>query len=204
MKKRLLSAGAALAVVLSATPAQAQIDQELGDVILVGFDFCPHNFAEANGALMSINEYPALFALLGTQYGGDGRTSFALPDLRGRIPVHVGTGEGLSTIIPGQRTGAEQVTLGVSNLPPHSHALKATDQGNNETDPQNSSFSILTGNNQRAYTSSPNTAMTEGIIGTTGGRWNNEGYDAAPVAVSSPTLPMLYCVAITGTYPSRN
>ena len=196
MKKQLLSAGAALAAVLSATPAQAQIDQELGDVILVGFNFCPRDFAQANGQMLSIASNAALFALMGTTYGGDGRTSFALPDLRGRIPVHVGTGEGLSTIIPGQRTGAEEVTLGLANLPPHSHNLKATDQGNDETNPQNSSFSTLTGQNQVAYTSTANTTMADDIVGTTGG--------TVPVAVSSPTLSLRYCVALKGTFPSRN
>ena len=196
MKKRLLSAGAALAAALSATPAQAQIDQQLGDVIMVGFTYCPQGWAEASGGLLSIASYSALFSLMGPTYGGDGTTTFALPDLRGRIPVHAGTGPGLSTINRGQKTGDEEVTLGIANLPPHNHLLLATDAGNDTTDPDGNSFTRLTGANQVGYASPTNTTMDTDIVGTTGG--------AVPLKVTSPTTTLRYCVALTGNFPSRN
>lgn len=197
MKKRLFSVGAALAIVLSAASAQAQIGQQLGDVILVGYKYCPQGWAEADGQMLSTASYPALFALMATTYGGDGVTTFALPDLRGRIPVHVGAGPGLTNVNQGQQTGAEEVTLGIDNLPPHTHLLLATDQANDSTDPKGHSFSMLTGQNQVAYkTTSSITAMDDDIVGTTGG--------TVPVPLFSPVTALRYCVALTGSFPTRN
>ena len=95
----------------------------MGEIIMFGGNFAPRGWAFCNGQLLSINQYQALFSLLGTTYGGDGRTTFALPDLRSRAPVHAGTGPGLSTRKLGQRSGTEYNTLTQNNLAPHTHMI---------------------------------------------------------------------------------
>jgi microcystin-dependent protein len=98
----------------------------IGQIMLVGFNYCPRGWAEANGALLPIAQNTALFSLLGTTYSGDGRTTFGLPDLRGRVPIGDGTGAGLSPYQLGQKGGVESVTLTSSQLPPHAHSITAT------------------------------------------------------------------------------
>ena len=97
-----------------------------GEIKMFAGNFAPRSYAFCDGQLLPISQNSALFALLGTTYGGDGRTDFALPDLRGRIPVHTGQGPGLTNVPQGQKAGAERVTLGVSELPTHVHALRAS------------------------------------------------------------------------------
>src|SRR5262244_2437427 len=96
-------------------------DPFLGQVIAVGFNFAPVNWALCNGQLLNISQNDALFNLLGTTFGGDGVNTFGLPDLRGRVPVNQGTGQGLGTYVMGQVGGSESVTLIASNLPQHTH-----------------------------------------------------------------------------------
>ena len=98
----------------------------LGQIQPVGFNFPPRGWALCDGQLLPINSYQALFSLLGTTFGGDGRTTFGLPDLRGRSIVHVGQGPGLSHITWGEKSGRENVTLTVNNMPAHHHAVTAT------------------------------------------------------------------------------
>jgi microcystin-dependent protein len=95
----------------------------LGTIGIFGFNFAPRGWAQCSGQLLPIAQNTALFSLLGTIYGGDGRTTFALPDLRGRVPVNYGQGAGLSSYQIGQRGGVEQITLGIQNLPSHSHTI---------------------------------------------------------------------------------
>ena len=103
----------------------------LGDVRMFGGNFAPRTWAFCDGRLLSISQNSALYSLLGTTYGGDGITTFALPDLRGRVPVGQGQAPGLSNYVMGQRAGTEQVTLLMSNLPSHNHGLFATQQDAN-------------------------------------------------------------------------
>ena len=105
-----------------ATPAAAQ-DPFIGEIRWVGFNFAPRGWAECNGQLMAISQNTALFSLLGTTYGGNGTTTFALPDMRGRVMVHTGMGPGLSNRDMGEVGGAEVHTLSVNELPAHDHAL---------------------------------------------------------------------------------
>ena len=98
-------------------------DPYIGEICLFGGNFAPCDWAFCDGQLLSISQYSALFAILGTAYGGDGRTTFALPDLRGRVPIHPGTGPGLDTYYRGQRIGAEEVALTVGQLPCHTHGV---------------------------------------------------------------------------------
>src|SRR6266568_7692053 len=95
----------------------------LGQVQPYGFGFAPRNWALCNGQILSIAQNTALFALLGTMYGGNGQTTFALPDLRGRVPIHMGQGPGLSSYVEGQVGGTENVTLLADQLPPHGHTV---------------------------------------------------------------------------------
>lgn len=99
----------------------AGVEPFLGEIYLFGGNFAPRGYAFCDGQLLSINQNPALFAILGTTYGGDGRTTFALPDLRGRVPIGPGTGPGLTTVQLGEKFGVEAVSLGVAQLPGHVH-----------------------------------------------------------------------------------
>jgi len=189
----------------------------VGEVCLFAFNFCPQGYMAANGQLLSINEYQVLYELLGTTYGGDCKTTFALPDLRGRTPVDVGQGVGLSTIDLGQEGGAEQVTLNVSQLPSHSHSattavkVTATLMGTNsvadESAPGGNVLATTQNANDDVYSiasadvamgkSSIKTAATASTkVGSTGGN--------QPIDIRSPFLGMTYCIAFQGIFPSRN
>src|SRR5213080_463015 len=95
----------------------------LAELMIVSFNFAPQGWTLCNGQLLPINQNQALFSLLGTTYGGNGQTTFALPDLRGRVPVHMGQGPGLSSYVEGQVGGTENVTLLANQLPPHGHTV---------------------------------------------------------------------------------
>lgn len=196
--KTLLTCAAALAASASlGSAAQAQqIEAYLGDVILVGYDFCPRDWASAEGQLLPISQYTALFSLVGTTYGGDGQTSFGLPDLRGRYPVHHGQGDGLTNFVWGQQIGADRTTLTAQNLPPHTHAMRGNDAGNDVVNPGGAAFTTLTGQGQIAFSSPADTALDSDTVGVTGG--------GAAMNVHAPSLGMRYCVALAGMYPQRN
>ena len=107
LTKLMMSAALVAAGLSVSMPAQAGNDVFIGEVSLVGFNFCPRGTMEADGKLLQISKHQALFSLYGTMYGGDGRTTFALPDLRGRTVIHEGQGAGLSSYLQGQRGGME-------------------------------------------------------------------------------------------------
>jgi len=112
---------AAALMVTGGAAAQAQ-EKYLGEIMLVGYNFCPGSTTEANGQLIAISQNSALFSLYGTTYGGDGQTTFALPDLRGRVPVQTGQGPGLSNYPLGAAGGTESRALSVAQMPAHAHA----------------------------------------------------------------------------------
>ena len=126
-KKLALSATVALSTLSAGTQAQA-FEPFLGEVRTFGFNFCPRGWAAADGQLLPISQYSALFALFGTIYGGDGRTTFALPDLRGRFVMHQGTGPGLSPRTIGEKRGVETVTLTTPQIPSHAHDVLVGDE----------------------------------------------------------------------------
>src|SRR4051812_40404269 len=99
------------------------VEPFLAEIDLFSFNFAPKGWAQCNGQLLPINQNQALFSLLGTTYGGNGQTNFALPDLRGRLPVGFGQGPGLSNYVQGDRSGVETVTVGPNELPAHTHAV---------------------------------------------------------------------------------
>lgn len=170
----------------------------LGQIILFAGNFAPRGWALCEGQLLSINQYSALFSILGTAYGGDGRTTFGLPDLRGRSPLQPGRGPGLSNITRGQKGGEETVTLTTSQIPAHNHSalLNATAPIPRGTDSDTPVGSYVAQGG--VYSTSKNTTMaTDAIaVGNTGG---NMPHDNRP-----PYLGVNYIIALQGVYPSRS
>src|SRR5579871_6110761 len=109
----------------------------VGEIRLVGFNFAPVGWALCNGQLLPISQNPTLFQLIGTTYGGDGQSTFALPQLQGRVPIHQGQGSGLSSYVLGQLSGSETVTLTTQQIPAHNHPLLAVPYGTVTSDPTN-------------------------------------------------------------------
>jgi len=169
----------------------------LAQIILFGGNFAPRGWAFCNGQILQISQNSALFSLLGTTYGGDGRTTFGLPDLRGRAPIHFGTGPGLSPHNLGTRGGSETNTLSIENLPPHTHSarIKASTDAGEETNPAGN---YLGEGADDLYVSSEGTLMGENSVevGSTGG--------GVPVNNRSPYLALNYIIALQGIFPSRS
>ncbi|HYL66704.1 MAG TPA: tail fiber protein [Nitrosopumilaceae archaeon] len=167
----------------------------VGEMCFVGFNFAPQGYAFCNGQLLAISQNTALFSLLGTTYGGNGITTFALPDMQGRVPVGFGQGNGLSPINLGQTGGEETHTLTVSQLPAHSPTLYASTAQANTNDPTGhvlarawpQMYSTLTNNMV------PMNAASSGIIG------GNQ-----PFNVRDPYLGVNCIIALNGIFPSRN
>ncbi|GAB1309574.1 tail fiber protein [Urechidicola sp. KH5] len=168
----------------------------LGEIKMFAGNFAPRGWALCNGQLLPISQYSALFSILGTTYGGDGRTTFALPDLRGRAPIHSGTGPGLMTKTLGQKGGQENVMLTIANLPSHTHDVRAVAEEGDSSLPKGKLLgSTQTGND--AYSNySPNATMNKAMISNTGG--------GQQVNNMQPYLTVNYIIALQGIYPSRN
>jgi microcystin-dependent protein len=170
-------------------------DPFLGQVIMFGGNFAPRGWAFCEGQLLSIAQNSALFSILGTTYGGDGRTTFALPDLRGRVPMGSGNGPGLTPRKLGTKTGSETNTLTVGQMPAHSHAVAA--QVNNDsaatTDPANHFLAPA-----ESYATAGTAGANLGGVtcGNTGGN--------QPVNNIQPVLVINYIIALVGIFPSRN
>lgn len=165
----------------------------LGMIALFPYNFAPRGWAACEGQLLSIAQNTALFSLLGTTYGGDGRTTFALPDLRGRSPISQGNGPGLSPVQLGQVGGQESVTLQVNQLPAHNHTLAATNAPDNSSPVGN-----VPGNagNDIYGPVSPGQFQATTAVGLTGGN--------QAVPVRNPFLALQWCIALEGIFPSRN
>ncbi len=166
----------------------------IGQIQIFGFNFAPRGWALCDGQLLPISQYSALFSLLGTAFGGDGRTTFALPDLRGRVPVHVGNGPGLSPIRWGDKSGAESMTLTVVNLPSHSHALVGTNATADQAQPGGNALAQSSEDQYAA--AAPGDAMRAGSVGSAGG---NQAFN-----IRNPFVGIYYSIALQGIYPSRN
>ncbi|NKI31948.1 phage tail protein [Croceivirga thetidis] len=173
------------------------VDPLLGQLMTVGFNFAPRGWARCEGQLLAIAQYSALFSLLGTTYGGDGRTSFGLPDLRGRSIIGVGSGPGLGTIQWGEKNGVEDVTLTIQNLPPHNHAIAipVSDETGEESDPTSNVIASRTD----GFKSTPNTTLNGNAAATTA----NTGGGVA-INIRNPYLGMYTCIALQGIFPSRS
>jgi microcystin-dependent protein len=178
-------------------------DQFLGEIRLVGFNFAPVGWALCNGQIMAIGQNTALFSLLGTFYGGDGRSTFGLPNLQGMAAVNQGNGAGLSPYQIGQTGGAAQVTLATGNLPAHGHTLPvSTATGTANVSPGPSSFlaaSAARGGTPLYATPAEQTAMPatmlSGAVGLAGGGGSHNNLP--------PYLVLNYIISLTGIFPSR-
>lgn len=175
----------------------------MGEIRLVGFTFAPVNWGLCNGQLLAIAEYEALYTLLGTTYGGDGQTTFALPDMRGRVVPGTGQGPGLSNYVPGQLGGTENVTLITNNLPAHTHAIAsavvaATTLGTGQNPPAANSYpgvasGVLYGPATGTDTLGPGSVSGNAL--PTGG--------SQPHANLQPLLALNYIMALQGIYPRQ-
>ena len=186
----------------------------IGMIILVGFNFAPRGWALCNGQLLPINQNTALFSLLGTQYGGNGQTTFALPDLRGRVPNGMGQGPGLSNFTIGQVGGVEAVTLAVNQMPTHTHVitpggLAATSKvknaaGNRQTPVGNVPAIEAAGVTATYSDQVPDASMGAGAIAISGNPTAATAGGSQPFENLQPYLTMNYCIALVGIFPSRN
>ena len=177
----------------------------LAEIRIFGFNFAPCGWATCDGQLLAISSNSALFSLLGTTYGGDGRTTFALPDLRSRSPMHQGNGPGLSSRTMGQRTGSELNTLTVNMLPAHNHTVTATAKcvggAGNSNVADGNVWSKDAGVASATYSSnSPDTDMDAAAIAATSA--NTGSGNSFPLV--HPVLVINYCIALQGVFPSRN
>jgi microcystin-dependent protein len=171
----------------------------LGEISMAGFSYAPNGYALCDGQLMSISQNTALFSLLGTTYGGDGQTNFALPDLRGRVPLGQGTGPGLSTRPLGETGGTEGVTLTTGQLPSHTHALNVSSNGGNATTPVNNFLAPDAIGGSAPFetgATGSNAAMAGAAIGNTGSSQSHSNVQ--------PFLCLSFYIALQGIYPSQN
>ena len=183
----------------------------IGQIQPFGFNFAPRGWALCDGQLLPISQNTALFSLLGTTYGGDGKTTFALPDLRGRLPMHQGRGPGLSTRKIGQKGGSETVTLNVAQMPAHDHSGTGTvtgkvqaNSGAGDTDnPAGNTLATLSRTNQYS-TAGPNTAMHSDTVTGTGNFTTSTAGGSQPHNNMQPYLVINWCIALVGLFPSRS
>lgn len=179
----------------------------IGEIKLLGFNFAPKSYQTCQGQILSIAQNTALFSLLGTTYGGNGQTTFALPDLQGRMPIGQGNGSGLSSHTIGERSGSESVTLLTANMPAHIHTLNAVSVKmpvNNTISDIGEPAGAFPGKNDSnqvyAENASPNTFMAPATVGGTTDI-TGSGY---PFSIMNPYLVINYSIALYGIYPSRN
>jgi microcystin-dependent protein len=171
------------------------VDPFVAEIRIFGFNFAPKGWATCDGQVMPISQNTALFALLGTTYGGDGKTTFALPALGRSAPMHAGQGQGLSDRIVGEVGGSETITLLVSEIPSHNHALKASpDPGDNTVPGQTTSLAGSIGGNIYGNSSSGKTMAPEVLTPLVAG---------APHNNMQPYLALNFCIALQGVFPPR-
>lgn len=162
----------------------------LSEVRIFSFSFAPRSWAECNGQLLPINQNQALFSLLGTTYGGDGRVNFALPDLRARTPIHVGAGHTL-----GERAGEQAHTLSINELPAHSHPVNVTTGTANEQYATASTY-WAAGAPAAGFHQNSNATMDAATVLPVGGSQAHLNMQ--------PFLTLNFCIALQGIFPSRN
>ncbi|WP_346857049.1 tail fiber protein [uncultured Draconibacterium sp.] len=179
------------------------MDPFIGQIVMFGGNFAPRGWAFCDGQLLSIAQNTALFSILGTTYGGDGRTTFGLPDLRGRVPMHPGNGPGLSSRRLGEKGGVENVTLTTAQLPSHSHTGTGTVQSASgqpdESNPAGMVPASLT-NGAEGYAETPNGNMkANGVDLTIANNGGNQSHTNV-----QPFQCVNYIIALVGIYPSRS
>ncbi|HEX2684206.1 MAG TPA: tail fiber protein [Ferruginibacter sp.] len=165
------------------------VDPFLSEIRIFSFNFAPQGWAMCNGQLLPINQNQALFSLLGTTYGGNGQTNFALPDLRGRVPMHEGAGFSL-----GQRGGEEAHTISIGEMPAHTHAVSGSADSPTSATAAGNFFASNT--SFTPYSNTVEVAMSPSCVGNAGGSQPHEN--------RSPFLTLNCCIALQGIFPSPN
>ena len=170
----------------------------LAEIRMMGFNFAPRGWATCDGQILPINQNQSLYSLLGTTYGGDGRTSFALPDLRSRTPIHPGTPSsgGGTNFDLGEREGQETHTLTVSEIPNHTHAIRGSSAGANRDAVNGNVYATTATNPYVEEGEGTKTPLAAASVGTTGG--SNAHTNLQPFTVLS------FCIAMQGLFPSRS
>lgn len=197
--RRILTITLAIGMLLLAgSSASAQVGSEpyVGEILLVAFNFAPTGWAECQGQIMAISQNTALFSLLGTTYGGDGKTTFALPDLRGRTPIGAGQGQGLQQYDLGQVGGEETVTLLLSEMPAHTHQVYGSGNVANLASPSGAIWA--TQSTLNIYSAAPDSQMSPAAVSVT------PNSPAQPHDNLSPYLTLNYIIALQGIYPPRS
>lgn len=183
----------------------------IGMIVMFGGNFAPRGWALCDGTLLSISQYQALFSILGTTYGGDGRTTFALPPLRGRVPMHAGSGPGLTPRSLGEKAGWESVTLNTNQIPSHTHGISITDatlrvvrEDGNTSEPAGAAIANVSPDSTMAYNNStaPDANAAAGSLQIAAQALNTGGSQGH--TNMQPYLAVNFIIALQGTYPSRN
>jgi microcystin-dependent protein len=174
----------------------------LGEIRAFGFYFAPQGWATCSGQILPITQNTALFSLLGTTFGGDGRSNFALPNLGGQAALHAGSGPGLTTYDPGEQVGSAAVTLNLQQLPAHTHSLNVQNASAGVVTPQGSVLAKGGTDVDRQphpystyVAATPNTPLSSNSIGPVGGNQAHEN--------RQPSLSVNFCIALSGVFPSR-
>jgi len=167
----------------------------VGEIRMVSFNFAPRGWATCDGQLLPLSQNTALFSLLGTMYGGNGKSNFALPNLQGSAPMMFGQGPGLTDRFQGETGGTATVTLITSEIPAHTHTVNCQNTGAGQASPQNNIWAAAAGRTPPAnyQSTAPNTAMSSSAVSLVGG---NQPHNNMP-----PYLVVYFCIALQGVFP---
>lgn len=180
-----------------ALPTTAQAQQPyIGEVICGGWNFCPNGWGECNGQLINITDNETLFNLIGTTYGGDGQSTFALPNIQGRTMVGQGTGAGLATKVIGEQGGVESVTLTTQQIPSHTHPLAANAGVEKSASPAGKIVGTAPGSAPVFSSAAPSTNLSPSVVSTAG--------QSQPHNNLQPYLAVKCCISLFGVFPTQN
>ena len=172
------------------------VDPFVAEIRIFPFNFAPQGWALCNGQILALSQNTALFSLLGTTYGGNGQNNFALPDLQGKAPMHPGQGPGLSLRALGEQGGVQTVTLLASQIPLHTHGLRAVPDPGDTNLPTDNALARSSGASIYNAATTPVVAMNAGVVAVVGG--------SQPHNNMQPFLTLNFCISLQGIYPPRN